>query len=81
MYHSCDSVAVHRLIEVKRLTDQIKHYRIPQKKGISLMAESPRQHHCSDIPGWKMVCMCEFACCVCIQVAVKYKKGGDGTSV
>lgn len=38
--NSCsENVVVHRLIEVKRLTDQTEHDRIQQKEGISLMAE------------------------------------------
>lgn len=70
MYHSCDSVAVHRLIEVKRLTDQIKHYRIQQKKGISLMAES--LHHHGNIIAQKSQGG-KWCVCVSLHVACAYK--------
>ncbi len=38
------------------------------------ITSSPRQHHCSDIQGWRMVCMCEFACCMCMHMVVRDQK-------
>lgn len=55
-------------------SDRTYHNRIQQKRGDKpegWITASPRQPHCSEIQGWKLVCMCEFACCVCMHVAVK----------